>query len=483
MVRANRAYSSLHAARLCLPQPNFWGYRMNRSELSRARDLLARARAINDLVKMEQRGVTEKEAERIDALLDEYESITGSRGLVDVAEDDLEARVQADEVNSSRRSAPNPIGSNVTALTAARQFGAPAAPNTYAALFGVPKASSQWAGGGVEMLKVLSRRLNDSRLVNASMSEGSGPAGGYLVPPHMVSEMMDESLKQEVFRPLVRNYAMEGPGLVLTVPNIADRSAGTAGLRLNFVKEGATSTAQQAQFRSMELAARMAAVYVRASMQLVEDALDFNGQISSLFAGEIARGLDYYTMHGTGAGQPLGILNSSSLVTVSKEGSQAAATVLSANIFKMWGRLAPWLHRDAVWVCSPSVLPQLYAMSVPVNDAAGTQTYGGSPVFTSSNGGIAQAPAGTLLGRPLLISDVAQPLGTKGDIILFSPSQYALGIRRDMAIEVSNAPGWTTAEIDFRVLFRFDGQPMWEKAVTPVKGSDTLSWAVALETR
>jgi HK97 family phage major capsid protein len=430
-----------------------------------------------DEAQAEGRDLTAKEAAEVDVLLEQAAAIQAKAER----EGKLEQLYAAAEPPSRRKTSPNPISGN--SAQESRYFGGGNAPATYAAMFGAPKASNQWAGGGVEMLKVLSRRLNDSRLVNASMSEGSGPAGGYLVPPQMAAEMLDESLKQEVFRPLVRNFAMEGPGLVLTVPNVSDRSTGTAGLRLTFVQEGGTSTAQQAQFRSMQLAARMAAVYVRASMQLVEDALDFNGQISSLFAGEIARGLDYYCMHGNGAGQPLGILNAPSLVTVSKEGSQAAATILAANVLKMWGRLAPWCHRDAVWVASPSTLPQIYQLGLTINDPAGTQTYGGAPVFIPSNGGITQAPAGTLLGRPLLISDIAQPVGTKGDLVLFSPSQYALGIRRDMAIEVSNAPGWSTAEIDYRVLFRFDGQPMWDKAVTPVKGSDTLSWAVALETR
>lgn len=459
---------------------------MARSDFNAALRILAQVREIRETALAEERDLTANEASKVHALFDEYERITGkpgAMGLLDLAESDLEALMDEDEGRSSRRTAPSTPGNNVSAIASARRVGAPAAPATYAALFGAPKASNQWAGGGAEMLAVLARRLNDTRLVNASMSEGSGPGGGYLVPPQMTAEMLDEALKQEIFRPLVANYPMNSSGLVVTVPDVSDRSAGTAGLRLGFVAEGGTSTAQQAKFRSMNLHALMAAVYVRASVQLVEDALDFRGQISSLFAGELARGIDYYCMHGTGAGQPLGILNSASLVTVSKEGSQAAGTVLSQNIFKMWARLAPWLHRDAVWVCSPSVLPQLYAMSVPVNDAAGTQTYGGAPVFTSANGGIAQAPAGTLLGRPLLISDVAHPLGTKGDILLFSPSQYALGIRREMGIEVSNAPGWSTAEIDYRLLFRFDGQPMWNKAVTPVKGSDTLSWAVVLETR
>jgi len=40
-----------------------------------------------------------------------------------------------------------------------------------------------------------------------------------------------------------------------------------------------------------------------------------------------------------GAGTPLGILNSTALITVAKETGQGSATVISENVNKMWKRL------------------------------------------------------------------------------------------------------------------------------------------------
>jgi hypothetical protein len=62
------------------------------------------------------------------------------------------------------------------------------------------------------------------------------------------------------------------------------------------------------------------------------------------------------------------------------------------------------------------------------------------------------------------------------------PSQYAIGIRRDMRLEKSNIPGWTQDLMSYRVLVRFDGMGMWNAPITPKNGA-TLSWCVSLAAR
>jgi HK97 family phage major capsid protein len=50
---------------------------------------------------------------------------------------------------------------------------------------------------------------------------------------------------------------------------------------------------------------------------------------------EIAFRLDDAIINGTGAGQPLGVINAASTVTVSKESGQAADTVVFENCLKI----------------------------------------------------------------------------------------------------------------------------------------------------
>jgi HK97 family phage major capsid protein len=74
-------------------------------------------------------------------------------------------------------------------------------------------------------------------------------------------------------------------------------------------------------------------------------------------------------------------------------------------------------------------------------------------------------------------------LGTVGDIILVDLSQYLLidkgGIQTAASIHVR----FVFDESCLRVILRVDGQPIWNSALTPYKGSNTLSPYVALATR
>ena len=64
-------------------------------------------------------------------------------------------------------------------------------------------------------------------------------------------------------------------------------------------------------------------------------------------------------INGTGAGQPLGLLNADATISVAKETGQAAATVLSENIFGMWARLHAPRRQNAVWLINQEIEPQL----------------------------------------------------------------------------------------------------------------------------
>jgi HK97 family phage major capsid protein len=70
-----------------------------------------------------------------------------------------------------------------------------------------------------------------------------------------------------------------------------------------------------------------------------------------------------------------------------------------------------------------------------------------------------------------------------GDLMLADFSQYVLGIRREVTVERSNAPGWTEDASDWRAIIRFDGQGKWNAPFTPAKGADSLSPFVTLAAR
>jgi HK97 family phage major capsid protein len=165
------------------------------------------------------------------------------------------------------------------------------------------------------------------------------------------------------------------------------------------------------------------------------------------------------------------------LVTVSKEGGQLADTINAMNIEKMYARMPAKSLGNAVWHINQECWPQIFQLS----QAVGT---GGVPMFIPA-GGINQAPAGTLLGRPIVPLEQCAKLGDKGDIAFCDWSQY-LAIRKGgMQAASSIHVNFVYDETAFRFVVRFNGAPIPASALTPYKGTTGVTYSpfVVLEAR
>jgi HK97 family phage major capsid protein len=221
-----------------------------------------------------------------------------------------------------------------------------------------------------------------------------------------------------------------------------------------------------------------ATTYTIASNELIADGMSFEDMLGTALTQSIGYGLDTAFLQGTGTGQPLGVLNADALITVAKESSQPAATIVYENCANMLGRLHRNCWKNAVWVVNNTALPQLLRMTLNVKTVDGSQNVGGSavPVF-------AQTPRGyTMFGMPVLLTEKLPVVGTVGDILLADFTQYAIGIRKQLSIERNTFVGWQTDESGYRAIVRVDGQPKWNKPYTPKNGL-TLSCFVTLATR
>jgi HK97 family phage major capsid protein len=77
----------------------------------------------------------------------------------------------------------------------------------------------------------------------------------------------------------------------------------------------------------------------------------------------------------------------------------------------------------------------------------------------------------------------ASTLGTVGDIALVDLSQYLLIDKGGMNSASSIHVRFLNDEMTFKFTLRIDGQPIWNSALTPAKGSNTQSPFVVLATR
>jgi HK97 family phage major capsid protein len=192
---------------------------------------------------------------------------------------------------------------------------------------------------------------------------------------------------------------------------------------------------------------------------------------------------------GSGVGQPQGIIPGysavgPSVVQVSKATSQPADTLWMVNVTSMWSRMyAPW-RRNAIWLINQDLEPQLPGMAFQANGASSLVPGTSAVPAYLPMGGLSGAQYGTLYGRPVVPVEACSAIGDLGDIILVDLNQYwvltkAGGMQTDTSIHLYFDQDITA----FRFIFRINGQPAWSDTIARQNGSNTLSWAVALQAR
>jgi HK97 family phage major capsid protein len=309
-------------------------------------------------------------------------------------------------------------------------------------------------------------------LIRASMTETVPSDGGFLVPSEQAAKIHAVSLENEIVQP--RCYVQPMKSNSIKIPAMAIGSHASAlmgGFTASYTSELGTISEADPKARSMELNAKKLTGLIRFSAELDADTPGGMSQIEVLCGRGLAWYRDKAFLKGTGAGEPLGILNASCVVEVAPEGGQGS-TIIYENLTKMMSRMFAGSFRNSVWVAHQSTIPQLLSLAVPIG-LGGTYI----PVMQESNGEF------KILTRPVLFTEKTEPLGTKGDIMLADFSQYVVGLRSEMRFETSIHVAFTTDELLSRIIERHDGQPLWDEALTLADGTTTVSPFVVLGAR
>lgn len=310
------------------------------------------------------------------------------------------------------------------------------------------------------------------------MSQGTGSDGGFLVPPEFSSTIYDGVMGQaDSLIARTDNYTVTGESLTFPANAETSRANGSrwGGVRGYWISEAGQITSSKPTLRQVKVEPQGMAVLVYATEKLLRNATAAAQYLTRSARDEINFLLGDAIVNGDGVGKPVGFVGHASVVSVAKESGQAAATVVKANIDKMWSRCLAAARNRAVWVVNQDVEPQLEALSAVVG-------VGGVPVYLPA-GGIADTPNARLKGRPVITSEYAATLGTVGDISLVDFSSYLTGTRGGVQEAMSMHLRFDYAESAFRFMFEADGQPWLASPITPFKGTNTLSPIVTLATR
>jgi HK97 family phage major capsid protein len=319
------------------------------------------------------------------------------------------------------------------------------------------------------------------RAAASGMNESAPSDGGFLVGTQQAGMLAQRAYNEGQVAALCQRIQISGPfnGLKYAAIDESNRADGyrSGGVLSYWKNEGNAATAKAPKFRedTMNLEKLIGLAYV--TEELLQDSTALEGLVMAEFGKEFAFQLDDKVLNGTGAGQPLGILNAPALVSQAKETGQTAATINFENIVKMYARL--WSGSNMAttrWVMNRECFPQLMSLAIKVGTA-------GYPLYIPGNS-LTGAPNGTLLGIPVVFAEQALALGTAGDIYLADFGQYRIIEKAGIQSASSMHVLFSTDEMAYRFTMRVNGQPLWNKALTPYKGtSSTVSPFVNLAVR
>lgn len=299
--------------------------------------------------------------------------------------------------------------------------------------------------------------------------------GGFLIPEVLRSQLLQVALERAIVRPRATVIPMDSLRVPIpTVDATSNVSSVMGGLIAYWSEEGGTFTDASAKFGRVMLEAKKLTGYSGIPRELYQDSvIAMQAFIEANWPMALAWFEDLGFMKGTGAGEPLGFMNNPATIIAAAEAGQPTLTIVWENIVNMFSRMLPSSLSSAVWLASPDTFPQLATMALSV----GT---GGAPVWLSNG---QAGPPMTILGRPLIITEKAQKLGTQGDLIFADLAYYLVGDRQMMTLDTSEHYLFGSDKVAVRIVQRVDGQPWIQSAITPQNNGPTLSPFVELATR
>jgi len=431
-------------------------------ELTRKIDvLMGEYETIKAKAKQEDRLRTEDEKTRCIGIQKEISDLTGERNL---EQDEIDMR---DAVNKSFRPPTKPALPTEDELQ--RRF--PGLPpkherfGTFGEFISATMKAEPRVDGRV-----------DKRLVRASgMSEGSPADGGFLVQPDQSSRLIEPLFAPggDAILSRVNTTTVSGNGLSFSA--IAETTKATSswgGIAMYWLGEGSEKTASSPKLRKVELKLKKVAGLCYLTDELLEDAPALSQRLENGFRVALRNMLNKAILNGTGAGQPLGLLQSTAKISIAAESGQPASTILTENLLNMRERLTPGAL-SPVWLFNPTCYKQLFQLQVGLGTAG---------VLVSGQN-IQSSGITSILGVPAIECPWLPVLGTVGDIILVDLGQYEFIQKGGPQVAYSIHVKFVYDETAMRIVYRCDGQLSAVATTTLEDGSTTVAPVITLATR
>lgn len=459
---------------------------MNLEQLrARLAELVDQQTNIRNAAEQGKRDLTADEQDDIERLQAEFENV--DRQVAQLEK--LEAQAARTQTSTGRRADPPQIQNDGARQQRGRQDD-----GTRNTVVRTPEERGRWGWNNLGDFALAIRNhvrpggSTDSRLLNAALStyssEGVGADGGFAVPPEFRQQIQALVLGEDAL--LSRCDAMPTESNLVIVPTDEDTAwSSSGGVRVYRRAEAAAMTQSKMALKDIQCRVEEMYALVPVTDQLLDDATILSRFLTQKAGEKMNFKINDEIVNGTGSqGQMLGIMKSPCLVTVSKEGSQAADTIVGANLLKMFSRMPDYARKRGVWLINQDIEPQLYAVNIEFKSGAGAGIAAGVAGLVPEGGLRFDPTNGTLMGRPIIATEACGAVGDLGDIIFaYLPGYFAPykagGIKSDISMHLWFDQGVTA----FRWTFRIGGQPWLSAPIARKNGSNTLSHFVTLEAR
>jgi HK97 family phage major capsid protein len=325
-------------------------------------------------------------------------------------------------------------------------------------------------------------RLNDAALSTYGQ-EGVGADGGFSVPPEWRNDVMQLVSGEDALLSRTDQQSTLSNSITVPIDETTDWAT-SGGIQAYWTKEAAALTQSKPALQPLTVRLDKLSCLVPVTDEMLEDAPFMSNYVPAKAGKKMQFKLNDAIVNGDGAGMPLGLMTAPCKVQVSKESSQAAATLVARNILKMFSRMPAGNRNRAVWLINQDIEPELMQLNVTFKDAVGSAGIAAGAAAYLPPGGLSGSPYATLMGRPIIPTEACATIGTTGDIILTDLGSYLSvikggGVKSDVSMHL-----WFDQDaIAFKFTLRMAGRPWLSAPIARKSGSNTLSTVVALETR
>lgn len=308
--------------------------------------------------------------------------------------------------------------------------------------------------------------VEDSRLqrVNNAVlgsNEGSGADGGFAIQTDFAGMIMESAVAASPLLNRLDRYTCSSAANAMRWLSADETDVSKSvfgGVQMYWAAEGAEVNASKPKFRELKMDLEKMMGFAYCTDEMLQDAAFMTSFLGNAFTLAADRLLTESVIAGDGNGKPTGILQSPALVTVEKESGQAAATFVGNNAVKMQARAMPRNRDRLVWLMHPDVEEQLPLLSIKSGDE--------SKFLWTPEGGLGNFDTQRVLNKPVLFEDSCAALGAKGDVNLIDPFYYILmtkgTAKQDWSIHVE----FLTDQNCFRMVYRCNGAPKINSALT-----------------